>query len=358
MTAEAGEIYPTETCGEIQAGLVCLRRDKLDFGEIVMNSIVVRTVLFFPIFIGSLLLQAGDLKAVVVSAGFTRSAPINVAPGEIITFFLHGVGATLTKPVRANTIPLPTSLAGISATFESNPSIPIPILAVEPIAPCADTMQPGCASSYTAVTVQIPFNIAATDPEALCLDCDAVGQVRFSENGSVVASVDVLPFVDEVHVVRTCDEMLETRTFSCVPIVTHSDGSLVSDSNPAKPAEVIVMYSVGLGNTVQPVSNGQAPVSPMATSVTFGVSFDARPNAGPSRPPSMGEGNVTPPEFVGLIPGFVGIYQINVKVPPLPKGAQGCDPSPLEKYIASNLTINIFGPASVDGVGICVQPSS
>ena len=315
--------------------------------------------LIVVVFASSFLLRADAIPAVVVSAGFTRSSPINVAPGEIITFFLHGIGSTLTKPVRAKTIPLPTSLAGISATcFVSNPPVSVPILAVEPIAPCADTTQPGCASSYTAVTVQIPFNIAATDPEALALgSLGTGGQIRFSENGSIAASVDVMTFVDEVHVVRTCDEMLETRTFSCVPIVTHSDGALVSDSNPANAGEVLVMYAVGLGHTLQPLPNGQAPDSPLATSVIFGVSFDARPNAGASRPPSKGEGNVTPPRFVGLIPGFVGIYQINVKVPALPRDAEGCDPSPLEKYIASNLTINIFGPASVDGVGICVQPA-
>jgi uncharacterized protein (TIGR03437 family) len=235
----------------------------------------------------------------------------------------------------------------------------MPILAVEPIAPCADTTQPGCASSYTAVTVQIPFNIAATNPEAIELgSLGTGGQVRFSENGSIAASVDVLTFVDEVHVVRTCDEMLETRTFSCVPIVTHSDGSLVSDTNPAKAGEVLVMYAVGLGYTSSIVPNGEAPGSPVSTSVIFGISYDARPNAGASRPPSKGEGNVTRPRFVGLIPGFVGIYQINVKVPALPSDAPACDPSPLGRYILSNLTINIFGPASVDGVGICVQPGS
>jgi uncharacterized protein (TIGR03437 family) len=316
-------------------------------------------VLIVAVLFSSLLSGGDALPATVVSAGFTRSMPINVAPGQIITFFLHGVGATLTKPVRASTLPLPNSLAGISAIFvEANPSVPIPILAVEPIAPCADTTQPGCASSYIAVTVQIPFNIAAADPEARSLGDDAVGQVRFSENGSIAASVDVLPFVDQVHVVRTCDEMLETRTFSCVPIVTHSDGSLVSDSNPAKAGEVLVMYAVGLGYTSSIVPNGEAPGSPVSTSVTFGVSYDARPNAGASRPPSKGEGNVMRPRFVGLIPGFVGIYQINVKVPALPSDAQACDPSPLSRYILSNLTINIFGPASVDGVGICVQPGS
>lgn len=323
-----------------------------------MESIIKRITLIGTIFVSLSLVGWSDTSAAVVSAGYTRSTPINVAPGQIITFFLHGVGSGLTATVRAGAIPLPTSLADISASFVQGSPVEIPILAVEPVAPCANAGQPGCTSSYIAVTVQIPFNIGATDPEARTGTPVPGAQVRFSENGSIAASVDVVPLVDQVHVVRSCGEMLATRDISCVPIVTHSNGSIVSDQNPGRPGEALVMYAVGLGYTSSMVPNGHAPNSPVSTSVIFGVSFDARPNAQASRPPSKGEGNVTPPLFVGLIPGFVGLYQINVVVPSLPTGAQACDPSPLSRYIVSNLTINIFGPASVDGVGICVQPTS
>lgn len=308
------------------------------------------------VFVLSMPPLVAENSAAVVSGGYVRQTPVNVAPGQIITFFVHGIGSDLKKAVRASTVPLPTTLAGISAMFiQSNPPIEIPIVAVEPIGPCANSSQPGCATSYTGVTLQIPFNISATDPQARVGAIPAGGQIRFSENGSIIATVDVLPFVDQVHIVRSCDEMMSTRDPSCAPIVTHPNGSLVNDENPAKAGETLVMYAVGLGYTTNPVPNGRAPDAPARTSIKYGLDFDVRPNAGASRPPAN-TGTTHSPIFTGLIPGFVGVYQINISLPAFPDGILSCDPSPLGRYIVSNLTVNIFGPASVDGVGICVKP--
>src|SRR5258708_4327401 len=70
----------------------------------------------------------------VVGGGYRSPTPISVAPGQVITVFVEGVGATLSQPVRAQGSPLPKNLAGISATLKQIGSeVAVPLLAVQPI---------------------------------------------------------------------------------------------------------------------------------------------------------------------------------------------------------------------------------
>jgi uncharacterized protein (TIGR03437 family) len=137
---------------------------------------------------------------------------------------------------------------------------------------------------------------------------------------------------------------------------SEADGSAVNASRPAHAGEALTLYAVGLGYTSPPVPNGQGPAEAIAVT-GFTVAFDPRPNAGPSRP---ARDTTSPlqvvPAFSGLIPGFVGLYQINVAIPNVTSDIRACDPSLLGASIRTNLTINLVGPASVDGVGICVAP--
>jgi uncharacterized protein (TIGR03437 family) len=57
------------------------------------------------------------------------------------------------------------------------------------------------------------------------------------------------------------------------------------------------------------------------------------------------------PLYSGLVPGYVGLYQINFIVPPPPAGTQSCSGT-----VQSNLTVSVGGLASFDGAGICVAP--
>lgn len=322
-----------------------------------------KRILFTIACLTASVLGRADTSPAVVGAGYTLPTPISVAPGQVITFFLHGIGAGLTKPVMASSLPLPTSLGGISATFDGqgNP-IPVPIIGVEPVSPCSG--QPNC-STYTAVTLQIPFNTLGLDPTVIMGNLPLPGQLTFAENGITVASAIVMPWSDQVHILRICGCDLNllpggrTGITPNGPAVTHVDGSRVGSSNPAKPGEEIVIYAVGLGRPEPFPANGDAPKVPIPIG-GFRVSFDPRPNALASRPSTAGAngpGTATP-DFVGLIPGYVGLYQINVKVPALPPGSERCIIGPLENGVLSNMTVNIFGHASIDGVGICVEPGS
>jgi hypothetical protein len=82
---------------------------------IIMPIISLRSWLLASVF--SIMMLGAQTPAGVVSAGYKIPTPITVSPGQVITVFIHGIGAGLTQPVRAQSNPLPKSLAGITVTF-------------------------------------------------------------------------------------------------------------------------------------------------------------------------------------------------------------------------------------------------
>jgi hypothetical protein len=308
-------------------------------------------LLLSAIFAGAV--SGAGVPAAVVAAGYESPTPVLIAPGQIVTFFIHGIGSSLTAPIRASTIPLPLSLGGISAIlgpFKPEPAVPI--LAVEPMGTCGGGDTPGC-SLFTAVTVQIPYEIVFDDPNAIRGSfLGSGGFLRFAENGITVASIYIVANVDQIHLVRACDLMLAKRDASCRPILAHANGDLVNSSNPAKAGEEVVLYAVGLGP--MGIGTGEPVPVPPRNSTRFAVSFDFRPDALASRPHLNSER----PVFAGLTPGFQGLYQINVVIPAAPPGTPPCTPSGVvaNPRIQTNLTINVGGPLSFDGIGICVTP--
>jgi uncharacterized protein (TIGR03437 family) len=86
-------------------------------------------------------------------------------------------------------------------------------------------------------------------------------------------------------------------------------------THPAKGGDVVIVYAIGLGQTKPTVSTGAgAPGSPNLANVP-----DVQVCLGTSTP--FGNADCFKPDFAGLAPGFVGLYQINVKIPGgLPKG--------------------------------------
>ena len=155
-------------------------------------------------------------------------------------------------------------------------------------------------------------------------------------------------------------------------------------SQAAKASEVIVLYAFGLGQTTPPVKTGSATPTPapvlgpasLGSVRTLELQYDFRPNAEPSRPFNILTGviSTTPPTapaillapvFVGLPPGQVGLYQINVQLPSVfPAAVRPCttlsvctgNPAFCPLPIQSNLTIDIGGVTSFDGAAICIQP--
>jgi uncharacterized protein (TIGR03437 family) len=76
------------------------------------------------------------------------------------------------------------------------------------------------------------------------------------------------------------------------------------------------------------------------------MSFDFTPNAAAS-----GYLHTESYAKAWLTPGFVGLYQVNVQLPPTFPDVPSCVPD----VVQSNLTISLGGDFSVDGAAICVQ---
>ena len=308
----------------------------------------------------------------IVGAGYVNPAPVSVAPGQILSFFVDGVGSSLTQPVHASTGALPPTLAGITVTLQQGSTLPVPLMDVRPVSMCPGlspaVFSPACGT-LTAVTVQIPYEVITLCP--LCLRPIAFPppSLYVSENGKAGTSIGLSPLADQVHVLSSCDLILQsgdsvplsnTTGLPCPPMVTHGDGTLVSASRPAKIGEELAAWAVGLGPTNPPAITGQPSSKGVPTAGTFYLDFSYQVNALPKKP-FTGRPDVRPPQplYTGLVPGFVGLYQVNFVVPPEPiNGTPLCalpgTITPGANVVQSNLTVSIGGGFSFDGAGICV----
>jgi uncharacterized protein (TIGR03437 family) len=81
----------------------------------------------------------------------------------------------------------------------------------------------------------------------------------------------------------------------------HANGQVVSAANPARPGEVISIYGNGFGQTNPAVPAGDLPSSPirLASGVTVEIG-----------------GLIASVPYAGVAPGFAGLYQFNVEIPP------------------------------------------
>ncbi len=88
--------------------------------------------------------------------------------------------------------------------------------------------------------------------------------------------------------------------------ILRQDFSLLTSANPAVGGETVMVYATGLGaldpaDGTPPAAGSPAPASPLYhTAIKPTVSIDGQPADVP---------------FSGLAPYFVGLYQVNVKLP-------------------------------------------
>jgi uncharacterized protein (TIGR03437 family) len=209
-------------------------------------------------------------QTIVNAASQTGQATI--APGESISIFGIGLGPAV--GVSAPPGALPTTLGGTSVLINGS-AVPIEY------------------SSSFEVRVQAPFGLAAGSTATL--------QVNASSLSSSAVALTVASSVPGLYT--------RTGTGSGPVTATNQDGSANSSLHPAPKGSIIVFYASGLGAVAPPLAEGAVPPnSPLSLS--------------PGVTATIG-GASAPVQFAGLAPGFPGVYQLNVQIPPgAPSGTQ------------------------------------
>lgn len=189
-----------------------------------------------------------------------------IAPGGLISIF----GSKLSPASQASTtLPLPTILGDSCLTVNG---LPVPVLFVSDGQ--INAQLPAQAVGRVSLVLRTPGGVS--DSFLLTVAPGAPSVFRSGSDGSR----NDLP-----------------------TIIRADNGLLVTGSNPVRQDGRVVIYLTGLGATSPQVADGTAaPLSPLAQVVTV---------------PTVTIGGVGGRvEFAGLTPGSVGVYQINVYVPP------------------------------------------
>jgi len=328
---------------------------------------VVKSFLFsvlFPI------CAIGQTAPFIVAAGYSFPTPLYVAPGQIITLYVAIEPSTTTDTLRSPAGPsLATTLGGLSFVYGQTLNYQTPILEIQPYNSCGAECFGAPANpwyNFIAVTIQIPYEAQSTLPPLPssqgAIPTGGITMVPTSTYSSQPMGFVVLPLTDQVHILDGCEPFMTSTLIGapyptglpCPPLVVHANGTPVSASNPADAGEELVAYAVGLGQTSPASVTGQLVTKSVPTITTYLLDFNFHPNALASRPLP----NAPTANYAGTTPGFVGLYQVNFTVPPVPAGMPPCvDASNLplgSNVVQSNLTVSIGGQYSFDGARICV----
>jgi uncharacterized protein (TIGR03437 family) len=227
-------------------------------GQTTGGDIFVAKIAFGPV-----LFDGG----VVNNASFAKS-PAPVAPGSIAAVFGTGLndGSTVLFSSFGSDGKLVTTLGGASVTV-NNISAPM------------------FYSTPGQLGIQIPFELATLG--AATLQVTVGGQA----SAPITIAVDAL----------APGLFTATQDGKGAAVALHSDGvTPVTTQNPAKPNEVLVLVGTGLGLLSPSLATG-APSQGNPTVILPGVTVD---------------GISAEVQFAGGAPGFVGLDQINIRIPP------------------------------------------
>ena len=199
----------------------------------------------------------------IVNAASSIPFTTSFAPGEFISLYGNGfTNSTLTSG-----LPFPNSLGGVQVTVNGTPA---PIYSVSP----------------TQINALIPYS-APTDGTLLEVKVSNIPNSAWVYSGPTDPGVYTYPTPGGIGIGA---------------MIHNSDGTIVTEANPAKAGEAIQIYCSGLGTVTPTVTTGAAASSTTLSNTdnAVGVYID---------------GVNAKVLFAGLAPGFGGLYQINVTIP-------------------------------------------
>jgi hypothetical protein len=317
-------------------------------------------------FLGSL--PGAAQTASIVHLGYSAPRPVVVAPGQVLHLELHGLSTVFNSTQVAQSLPLPTFFNGLSVSLQRSGSAApetLPLLRLETDSSCFVAL----VASLLGPTNTVPwFDLAANSPGADSTVCATATCVVNPVNDAVLTVVEasgaglnlrILPVVDQIHILNSCtDNILGLlglegssvyASYACVPAITHSNNSWVTGANPARPGEELVAYAYGMGAPPPPYFDATlgTPAAGVQLNKPFSISFAGLAQA------------ATKPDYVGLVGGNPGLYQINFHMPALPATLALCNPPPALNQLSTvptNFTMTLVGTASMDQASFCVQP--
>ncbi len=236
----------------------------------------------------------------VVNAGSSAMFTSGVAPGELITIY----GSNL-APSTASDGTFPMQLAGVQVMVNNRPA---PVYYVDP----------------NQVSAVVPYGTT-----------ELVASIQVINNG--VNSNTVTSFVD-----LTSPGVFTNPSGGIgYAAALHSDYSPVTPSNPAQAGEVVSVYLSGLGDVSPAVADGApAPTSELSNAIASPINvYIAGQNATTS--------------FIGLAPGLVALYQINVQIPATTTSGNASLDIQTPDYYVSEAWIPV-GTASSSAIGAAI----
>jgi len=201
------------------------------------------------------------------------------------------------------------SAAGVSGLYAPNTFVTI---YGQNLAYTTRALQPGDISSGTLPTV-LPGTGLRVLLNGISADIYYVSptQVNFLVPTSLIAGPVNLQLVVDGAAGPAIPIMLGTsapslfQTDAITALGVHLDNSLITAASPARPGEIVVLYATGVGPTSPAAIPDQIPHT--AASVTPLSGFSLLMNGTAVDPHQI--------LYVGVTPGFAGLFQINWQVP-------------------------------------------
>jgi uncharacterized protein (TIGR03437 family) len=217
----------------------------------------------------------------VVNAASFLPVTASIAPGELLRLFGTGLAPAGTSIQIQGGQPFPTTgVGGVTVTIDGTNC---PIYAVTP----------------TALSVGVPYGVASNQT--------GLANIQVSNNGTL-SNVVQLYLTDAVP--GSFSQGADGIGYAAA---THTNGQLITPSNPVQPNENITLYLTGLGTVSPTITDGAVASSTtldyadLFSSGNLAVNFNDYTNGS--------AGNAGTITFAGLVPTLAGLYQINVQLP-------------------------------------------